>query len=456
MKSSILGVLVGCAYVVHAHAIIINEVLSNPIGDDSGREWIELYNDTSESVDVSALTISIKGGNPISTFPLQGGTIVPAGGYVLVGSTVSGQTKFLTDYATYDGILFRSSLSLVNSGSTSLDIYIHGVVAASLPSYTAAKEGNSLSYVNGSYIAGVPTPGQQNQASETSDTGTTGSSTVTTTSQVSVSQMSPPSPDVVLYLPEEKTVVAGASSEYSSFGLTRSGRAITDLRYSWAFGDGGQGAGSSTQYTYAYPGRYVTHVEAINATVFGTARMVVRVVPPDIEIKQTGSSKYGAFIDVHNPNPYMLDFSQWGFSIDGAFFPFPKNTAILPNETVRFSGKAMGFASTTITASTTVRILFPNMEEVTRFVPVPVSENASIFVLATSSVPVSKAITQKKPTNAGKQKVAVKKTQAPRVLGASTSTEKVSIATSSPVVRSEVVSKPKDTRIVAWLKLLFR
>lgn len=444
MKSFVLTGLACVVFITQAHALVINEIVSNPTGEDSGREWVELYNDGTEDIDLSSLVISIKGGNPIVITPMQGGTSLPGGGYAVIASTVSGQTKFLQDYSSYSGILFRSSISLVNTGVTSIEIKNNGSTAAGPLSYTAAKEGNSLSFVSGEYVAGTPTPGAQNTALESSQDTVDSSSTVTTPSQVTIPQLSPASPDITIYFSEEKTVVAGAESEYSVFSLTRSGKVINDLRYVWAFGDGGQAVGSSTRYTYAYTGRYIAQVEANNASIFGTARMTVRVVAPDIEITTIGSDKHGSYIDIHNPNPYPLDLSQWGFSIDGAVFPFPKNTMILPQETTRFSGKAMGFASTTLASSTLIRILFPNNEEVTKYVPQE-KDLVKVVVPVTAHLPLNQAVLPKK--------LVTKKSS--KVLGVSTSTTESSSSQTLNKVSTNSV-KPKDTRIVSWFRSFFK
>ncbi|MEZ0209019.1 MAG: lamin tail domain-containing protein, partial [Candidatus Paceibacterota bacterium] len=367
MKHFILaGLITGT--IVQVQALTISEVMSNPTGDDNGREWIEVYNEGSTDVDISSMTVSIKGGTAVVTTPLQGGTMLPAGGYVIIGSTVSGSTKFLQDYPSYAGILFKSSISLVNTGVTSIDIKLNGSIVASLPSYTAAKEGSTLSYIGGSYVVGTPTPGSDNQATDTSSSGSSNTaSTTTPETQVTLPQMSPPTSDIIIYMPEERVVVAGADSEFSVFSQTRVGKPINDLRYSWAFGDGGQATGSSTNYRYVYPGRYIAQVEAVSATTIGSGRMVVRVVSPDISITSVGAGKYGAYIDIRNPNTYDIDLSQWRITIDGASFPFPKNTWLLSGQTTRFPGSAMGFASTTLSSTSSVKIVFPSLEEVTHY-----------------------------------------------------------------------------------------
>ena len=422
-----------------ASALVVSEIMSNPTGDDNGREWIELYNDTSSDIDLASLAISIKGGNAVAATPLQGGTTLSPGSYAIVGSTVSGATKFLQDYPTYSGILFRSSISLVNTGVTSIDIKVGGALSASVPSYTAAKEGATLSLLSGSYVTGTPTPGTANQVLDTSSgstSDTTTTSSITTTTQVTVAQTSPPSSNILIYMPEEKVAVAGAQSVFSVFSLTREGKSITDLNYTWAFGDGGQGTGSSTLHTYFYSGRYIAEVEALSSTVTGNGRMVVRVVSPDIAISGVGSGKYGSYVDVSNPNGYELDMSGWILSINGASYPFPKNTILPANATVRFAGQTMGFASSTL-ASSTMRIMFPNLEEVTRYI-VPQAVAPAVIAVATATPLVIK-------------KVAVKIQPQKMVLGVATSSGVIAASTTNT---SQSASSAKDTRIVSWLKSL--
>ena len=65
--------------------IVINEVLYNPAGSDSGHEWVELYNKTNQVVDVSDWVL--EGGTSSfgtkATIPT--GTVIQARGYYLIG-----------------------------------------------------------------------------------------------------------------------------------------------------------------------------------------------------------------------------------------------------------------------------------------------------------------------------------------------------------------------------------
>lgn len=440
MKIS-LAILTFALGIVHTHALIVSEVMSNPTGDDGGREWIEIYNETNSDIDLSSMTVSIKGGTAVAATPLQGGLTLPSNGYAIIASLTSvssGQTKFLQDYSSYSGILFKSSVSLVNTGVTSIDIKLQGSTVASIPSYTAAKEGSTFSFIQGVYGIGTPTPGNENVSAPVSS-GTVESTTSTVTeNQTTVAQMSPPSPDIVLYMPTEKVVVAGADTHFDVAGMTRSGKAIDGLSFVWAFGDGGQGTGSSTKHRYVYSGRYLAQVEGTSATIAGTGRMIVRVVPPDIEIVEVSTGKYGTYVDISNPNMYDLDISQWMLTFDGAAFHFPKNTMISSGATTRFAGASMGFASTIVSTSTVVKILFPNLEEVTRFVPVE-----SLIPTGTT---LSATTTSKASSVLIKQKVYPKPSS-------QTATNSVAGSVKATSTRPASV---KDTRLVGWFKSVFR
>jgi hypothetical protein len=71
-------------------------------------------------------------------------------------------------------------------------------------------------------------------------------------------------------------------------------------------------------------------------------------------------------MQISNPNAYDLDISYWKMYIGGALYSFPKNTVLLKNQMTTISGKALGFASTTLNEGDVIKLLFPNGDEVTR------------------------------------------------------------------------------------------
>ena len=76
-----------CDLAAAAVGVVINELLSDPDGSDTGLEWVEIVNGSAASVDVSgwvvaAGTSSFSGGGT-----LPAGTVIPAGGFLVVGQT---------------------------------------------------------------------------------------------------------------------------------------------------------------------------------------------------------------------------------------------------------------------------------------------------------------------------------------------------------------------------------
>jgi endonuclease YncB( thermonuclease family) len=65
-----------------ADSIVINEVELNPPGTDEGNEWVELFNPTSNPIDISNWTLSNRHGDTESRIMPQG-TIIGAGGYLI-------------------------------------------------------------------------------------------------------------------------------------------------------------------------------------------------------------------------------------------------------------------------------------------------------------------------------------------------------------------------------------
>jgi hypothetical protein len=425
------------------HALVISEIMSNPVGDDGGREWIEVYNDSDGSVDLSTLTISIKGGSFIAVTPVSGGVMLAPHSYAIIGSTVSGATKFTQDYAAYTGPLFKSALSLVNTGVTSLELKLQGQTVDTLASYTAAKEGQTWSRFVSGFASGEPTPGQENKAvSISQDTATTTEGGTQTT----LPQMSAPSADIVLYLPTEKIVVAGAPALFTVSALTRAGRGIEGMTYAWSFGDGGSRTGSSTLYRYFYPGRYVAQVEGTNGFVAGTGRMTVRVVSPDISMSPIGFGKYGSYIDITNPNAYDLDISDWKLVIDSVPFSFPRNT-LLPVGVTRFSGAAMGFSNVTVSSTTLIKLLFPSMDELLRFTQGEgVTKDNSPLLQATSSKIAQVTLVSSKP---------LPKITYPIKIQSKASSTKPVESTASSSQKVVITTKQKDTRMATFFKNIF-
>ncbi len=97
-----------------AGALTISEVHFDPDGSDTGREWIEVYNDTQNALDLTEIKfLEANVNHGIDIFNQANSTeknISPSE-YVVVVQDID---KFKIDFPNYLGKIFKSSFSLAN------------------------------------------------------------------------------------------------------------------------------------------------------------------------------------------------------------------------------------------------------------------------------------------------------------------------------------------------------
>lgn len=119
-------------------SVELSEIMANPVGDDSGREYIEIHNPTDE-------TISLVGCN----------LRVGSKAYALVGSLVPGGYKAL--YST------QTALQLTNTGGTVVLVLSTGEQAVSYP---ALGDDETWASINGRWqLSSIATPDAANKVS---------------------------------------------------------------------------------------------------------------------------------------------------------------------------------------------------------------------------------------------------------------------------------------------------
>ena len=144
--------------------IVINEIMYNLEGSDSDREWIEIFNSGTTTVDLTDWKL-YDGQSNHKLNITQGSAIISPGGYAIISS---GTDKFLADNPSFNGAILESSFSLNNSGETlslkdAKDNIIDQVTYSS--SMGANGDGLSLQKINGDWRAALPTPGRENKIS---------------------------------------------------------------------------------------------------------------------------------------------------------------------------------------------------------------------------------------------------------------------------------------------------
>jgi hypothetical protein len=92
--------------------MVFSEVYYNAPGADTGHEWVEVYNNGTEAVDLTKWRFEQGASHKIN---MINESIVLPGSYAVLADN---STQFLLDYPGYPGLLFDSTFSLNNVGET--------------------------------------------------------------------------------------------------------------------------------------------------------------------------------------------------------------------------------------------------------------------------------------------------------------------------------------------------
>ena len=334
------------------NALIINEVMYDLDGTDSGREWIEVYNDSGSSLDIADYKFFESNTNHSLSLD-SASSIIPAGGYAVIADNV---TKFKADNVSFSGILFDSAFSLNNSGEALvlkdpegniLDEYTYDV------SLGAAGDGNSLQKINGVWVASVPTPGAQNTQTQNPDpvesdpeedeaSDSSEGSPATIENKFDQIQLAVTKPDFAF----TKTPV---SLSAQAIGLD--GQDLLYGKYFWNFGDGSSKSfdarwEGSFEHTYFYPSDYLIQVEYYpNSQTVPEVKesFVLKVVESSLVISDVGSGD-DFYIELTNNSKYSTDLYGWKLRSGFVSFDFPKNTVLGSGRKIMLPPSVTGFS----------------------------------------------------------------------------------------------------------------
>ena len=145
-------------------AIKISEIMYNLPGNDAGREWIEIYNNEIQAINLSGWKFYDTGNHNLNL--INGSWIFNSGDYAIIADN---SNTFLNENPTFNGNIFDSSFSLGNSNATIALKNNSLVIVESMTYFSnwgAAENNNSLQLINGEWCEGLPTPGRENNCNE--------------------------------------------------------------------------------------------------------------------------------------------------------------------------------------------------------------------------------------------------------------------------------------------------
>jgi hypothetical protein len=123
MKRIVIGINLIITF-LYAQNVVINEVLYDPVGPDSGFEWLELYNCSDLPVDLENWKIQKAGTSFTDVFTFPSITILP-NGFLLIGEANVPDTDITTTLAFQNGGTETDGIRIVSADGSYTDTVLY-------------------------------------------------------------------------------------------------------------------------------------------------------------------------------------------------------------------------------------------------------------------------------------------------------------------------------------------
>lgn len=358
--------------------VIINEIMYDLEGSDSGREWIEILNTGANAVDMSDWKFFEAETNHGLVLH-QGDAVIQSGEYAIIADN---PTKFLIDWSNFSGTIFDSSFSLKNTGEfiSLRDADLNDIDSVTYDTELGAGgNGNSLQFSGSAWAVGSPTPSAVNENGEVINENNNENQDTETENNV-VEEVAQPSTNndafpieqqIFANAGDDMVVIVGADSLFEGQALGLKKEPLKNARFVWNFGDGSTKEGQNVLHHYKYPNEYVVVLNVSSGEYSASDRIIVEALPANLIISAVGDD----FVELSNKSKRELDISWWRIRVSPStslgvnqYFTIPKDTIILSDKKLRFSSSATGLDTSN---TKDVALLYPNNMEVFVFNEIP-------------------------------------------------------------------------------------
>ena len=350
-----LFIFLGGVNIAHAN-VEITEVMYDPQGANTSHQWVEVYNNSSSSVDLSTWYLADYDTSwHFRTIFSDDSTILNSNSYAIIAKT-SNLADFKSKNPNLGGQILKANITLgAESGHIGLSSDKKNIISEI--SYSSSMDnGNSLQKINGSWKESSPTPGVGNILSinnSTDNISTNSNTSSNNSSEVSTSKVSNTDTGeyrITTKIISPKMVTAKLPFYISSLTTTNKKETFATGRYLWNFGDGTSIELRNNQeflHTYDYSGEYVLSLSFFNNSFekipSATSRVTIKVVSADVIISSVGDNS-DPFIEFENKSNYEIDISGFILKANNHNFTIPTGTIILPNHKMKLSSKISGFS----------------------------------------------------------------------------------------------------------------
>ena len=348
-------------------SVLINEVMYDAEGSDSGREWVEICS-FGEAADISGWYLSEGGvnhriksnGNEKDLVLKEGQCAVISNDYKITNPPEENFKKFLADFPDFSGTLLGASFSLRNSGEM-IEIKDKDKNVVDSFSYSeemgANGDGKTFQRRASEWIAAVPTPGrnnfQEDEGGEGADDGGVGIGGGGGDGGKNVKDVFE---GKQLYVDAGKNRIAVAGSEvaFEARALGFKKEPLENARYLWSFGDGSIAEGVKVRHIYQYPADYIVVLNVSSGKYSASDRAEVKVLPNEVAVEEADEEK----IILYNGSSYDLDISNWCLKRGEDLFRFPLGTIIKKKSKLPVPFSVSGLA---VREGESVQLLYPNL-----------------------------------------------------------------------------------------------
>lgn len=342
--------------------VVITEVMYDPEGTDTGREWIEVMNAGGEAVNLTlwkvfessvAHKIAANGDDPM----------LPSGGYAVIADVPA---KFLADNPGFSGRLFDSAFSFSNEGEA-LSMRDPSGADVDSVSYVSAwgAKNNGLSLqktADGIWVSAKPTPGSATIASESEvtddETDSTGGPAAdfgsSSHSGQAAASNDPEKARLQVAAGRERLGFVGSPLGFSATVVAPK-NPTTSIAHVWSMGDGSSYRGGRVSHVYRQPGTYHVVLNSVMDGVDAVSRTTVTIREPSVAVTLAND----LFVEVKNGDGFELNLGGWRIEHETKGFVIPEDTIVAPRSSVRFAAAITGFANVV----SYVRLLNPSNEE---------------------------------------------------------------------------------------------
>lgn len=402
-KIFILSLSFVSVHICHA-SVMFSEIMYDLEGTDTDREWVEVYNGGSDSVDLSTWKF-VEGNTNHSLVPVDGNGTLLANAYAIIADKPD---AFRVDWPNYTGLLFDSSFSLINDPGETLALKDAGLVVVDTVTYEntsgAQGDGKSLQKINNAWVPATPTPGVVNVVGDSGEDDPPPTDGGGSTATISKKVIEPTLPKIQTDIIVPMTVFSRIPF---SFKNKTTGYASEPLGYGmwiWSFGDGvlrEEKTPTSFMYSYEYPGTYVVTLSYKTNQYLpepdATDRVIITVLAPDITIS---SLLPDGGVILKNTSTKEIDLSGWKIARGNTQFVFPSSTIFLPSKELIISQK-----NSHLSTDIPVTLSNPAGDSISTF-PMPAVQKSSPSVsspVRTSPVSSNKSYVPIVPGTAGKK-----------------------------------------------------